>query len=363
MRLQQSIEYNTRGILQDIERLNEQKEQKINESRIARQKYKQAQAEILAKEPREAELKQKSEENENLVKKVKSQIEEIEQKKAKLLELLSSFQEEFDEHRNAWQEVHRSTEKARHALQAEQERLHSLEHDLKEIQAKSRSARERLLKVRYLSLKHYFEEVSHRLESAFKTESSRPRVDVAEKFRRARETDAGINELYTTLKEWQHIATSASQAIVRQTAEKELARVQAALERKFPGLFRQDSGSRQDSNLEEELFYYESANGERTFLMPVTAEHWRAIESNGQTSKAEPVMHLLWRIIKELHLDPAEAHFQCKNGLVELVLRNGARMSKKVNLILQLPESTISLNFLPLPSEIQESLKYETTDH
>ncbi len=148
---------------------------------------------------------------------------------------------------------------------------------------------------------------------------------------------------------------------VKDLLRQQIEKIEAELQRRFPGALDVDSEAKEARTIYE-TYYYADSTGKAMFLIPISAKRWRNIQVGDRD--CEQAVRFLWSMIDGLALEPSHGTF-ILNGtkclFASTIDYEDVEAMESFKLHLE-DGSRIDFRLLSVPHEVQEVLSDETTD-
>lgn len=262
----------------------------------------------------------------------------------------------------AQEEVQREVQKAAKLTKDFQDAESAVETATKrlaELAAEKQEAQKAVLAACRRSLTEFLVDQEARLQGiTSKSLEQKAKVQALEKLRSSRHESAEVASLCEAREEWLRVLREARVPLVQKSARDELAKVEAELNRLFPGALEVEAGAALEEI--EELYYLRKGTSVLVYL-PIGMATWQAMEGGKTDGHSEIAARLGWSLRKSLRVDWDSAQFLNNDalGVVYLQADSGEDIADQhVDLSLE-GKDNVAFIMSTLPPEITEALSNE----
>lgn len=179
-----------------------------------------------------------------------------------------------------------------------------------------------------------------------------------EALRAARHQDGEMASLCEAREEWQRLLKGAAVPAVLEAGRREIQRIEAEIERRYPGALQAEAVAGRDAGIIEELFFIPKGRGSRvTVCLPLDRGTWDRLEAGDAGDDIAWAVELAWEIRKQLNVDWDSSKFRLDERLGSPVLETvaGAEFGQHhVEMSLR-GGGVASFILSPVPTEIAEA--------
>jgi hypothetical protein len=365
MRLDDLVRETTQEILDAI-RLVEGERQRIQrEKDAADERIKHLGTEIPCNRTLVGEKKHRIRDLEDKVRELNVQIEELERKKQDLYERWEERTGELTEEKKAISSIEGKIESIQREISKENQNKTHADNELKKIEDEKYRHEDGLKKAYINAFASYLKQTNQTLNESFHKGSERKSYTLAaENLKKMRHENRDVADLCEAREEWIKILRTASVAAVKLTGESELKRIEAEIEKRFPGALHADA-SNPINSAEASLYFYvddeEGGSNEGIIFLPFFREHWLSLNGGNKTVSDNIFSYFLWWISSECKADSKEVKFDCFGNFVVMMFKLGlGEFYGKNHIIMEMPGGCSTTFILAkIPNEIYKAMTYE----
>jgi hypothetical protein len=299
-----------------LNHLNEEITKAKSERDAAEERRRRATTEISKHRESERDTKRKLDEIKVKTSELRQALEEIDQKRAAIIDSLFESQERLAEGGNELRAMQAATEKALGDIKKEEKSKHEAEGQVFQLQSEQEKAITSLeLRLRG-ALVAYLKKQTDQLAQAFLTEEQRIKERREhEEFEKARHSDPEVAQLCEQREELNKFIVSAMVPAVKETLQASLKLVEDRLKKLYPCAIVADDFRPRDSQIGE-LLYFINQEGNAVLLLPISEIDWANVEKGESGERASRAMCLVWSMIRELNLKEQDGSFLPKAGFI-----------------------------------------------
>lgn len=275
---------------QEIYGLKKSTEEVINRKKQERkgkdQERKQIYTEIARKKEEIRTIKDGKKSKDNEIDAYQHKLDELEQKRMELLDLIFDLQheqEEMDRKKTSLEDGIKEDEGDLRKLEGE---IRALDREIESLMQKRNRLEEKWNDEARHSMEEYGKDLERQLvkmmEIAPETEQA---MDAYRALMKAIEEDSEIRAKWEAREEWKRIYDISKVQAVKETARTEIEKKSKEIEEAFPGSLSMEKIEENESIILE-LYFFEEEEGYLVVFLPVTSETWKSI-SEGETGRRE----------------------------------------------------------------------------
>lgn len=329
----------------------------------AEEQIKRSSTEITRQRALENERKRLATEAEERFKEAQRKLDEIDRQRQEVLERWTEKREAKEEAERLLKESRSDTDRAEALYRRETEKRDEEIAHLRQIETEKLQLESRLMEAYRRSVDVYFTDVEKRTQQALVSEEERNRRQIeAEAFKKARHEDHEIGNLCDQRDQFRELIRLATVPAVAEALKRELQRVELALDGRYPGALAIDEKVT-PVMLVEELYFLSGTDGAFRVILPIGRQTWDEAAAGNVEHEVTCAMKIVWEMIKALNLSSEDGAFQIENG--HCVFRahslTADDLATKGGFSLKLGNTNIAFRLSPLPAQIQEAMRHETT--
>lgn len=365
MRLDDIIRESTQEIL-DAVRLVEKEKTRFQQMKdAADERIKRYSTDIPSDRTLLGDKKHRIRDLEEKVRELNGQIEELERKKQDLYDRWTERNKELEDEKKAIGIIETKIDGIQREISRENQGKTHADNEINKIE-NERIRHEGKLTLAYINaFSSYVMQTNQALTEFFRESSEKISfIHAAENLKKMRHEDKETAELCEAREEWIKILRTASVPAVKTTGESELRRIEAEIDKKFPGALKSEA-SKSLSSSESYLYYFiddeDAGTNEGIIFIPFLKKDWMLLTTEDKSISNRVFAYFLWWISRESKVDPQEVHFDCRGEFVVMAFKFGlGDLYGKNHVIMDLPGNT-SVTFIlsEIPNEIYRAMTYE----